>query len=50
MKTFNRYSLVFLLILGVASLISCEDLNVENLNNPDTERVLASPDDARNSA
>ena len=48
MKTFNRYSLAFLLISGAVSLISCEDLNVENLNYPDTQRVLSSPDDSRN--
>ncbi|MBN2273307.1 MAG: RagB/SusD family nutrient uptake outer membrane protein [Bacteroidales bacterium] len=48
MKTFNRYSLIFLLMLGLVTFFSCEDLNVENLNNPDTERVLGSAEDARN--
>ena len=48
MKTFNRYCSVFLFIISVISLISCEDLNVEDLNYPDTQRVLASADDSRN--
>lgn len=36
------------LILSAATLfVSCADLEVENLNNPDTERVLATPDDLK---
>ena len=35
-------------MLGLVTFFSCEDLNVENLNNPDTERVLGSAEDARN--
>lgn len=38
------------MLLFVGLLSSCEDLNVENLNDPDTERVLSSPDDVRSVA
>ncbi len=47
MKTINKYKLVLIISLGLATLWGCEDLNVENYNEPDTARVLASPEDIR---
>ena len=43
MKTsFVKYLLVFALAI---STLGCADLDVKNMNEPDTERVLATPDD-----
>jgi hypothetical protein len=50
MKIFSKYSLIFLLPIFLGLLISCEDLDVANYNEPDTERVLLSTADAKNLA
>lgn len=47
MKTINKYKLILFVSLGLVALWGCEDLNVENLNEPDTASVLASPEDIR---
>lgn len=46
MKKLNIY--IFLALALTIGVISCEDLETENKNEPDTERVLASADDAIN--
>jgi hypothetical protein len=50
MKILSKYKLIFVFSIFMGLLYSCEDLNVENLNNPDTQRVLSSPDDVRSVA
>jgi starch-binding outer membrane protein, SusD/RagB family len=47
MKTIYKYKLIFILSLGLVALWSCENLNVENYNEPDTASVLASSEDIR---
>jgi starch-binding outer membrane protein, SusD/RagB family len=50
MKILSKYMLIFVIPVFMGLLFSCEDLNVENLNDPDTARVLSSPDDVRSVA
>jgi hypothetical protein len=47
MKTINKYKLILVLSLGLVTLWGCEDLTVQNFNEPDTASVLASSEDVR---
>lgn len=45
-KYINKLAVIFV-VLSVSLNTACESLEVENLNQPDMKRVLASPDDVR---
>ncbi len=49
MKHLRQLLILMLLLPALGVYLSgCADLSVENLNEPDTERVLATPDDVKN--
>ena len=47
----NKIKNLLLILLALpVFLASCADLSIDNLNEPDTERALSSPDDLKNLA
>ena len=41
----KKFKNLYLLFLSIITIFSCEDLDVENLNQPDASRALASDTD-----